>query len=263
MLKAKIVPNCSAAGKSAFANWQATGEPVLGFIHDDESEELHDGGHANWHVREDGSTIVELQDSDRQRLAQWERQLRDADLWKFREMEFKKLHPFNFQQNEGLQMLDFYRIWADQGRNVMFRGAPGTGKTALAVAMGRYAKLRGDRIRLVRWHKFLIKLRNTQRGHDTGGQWDMLQDATKTDLLILDEIGMDRKSKATDFESENLFEIISGRYGNDLPTLCTTNLTQIQIEKLYGRSLTDRLFDTRGMVIDFDTETNYRQAAWK
>ena len=34
-----------------------------------------------------------------------------------------------------------------------------------------------------------------------------------------------------------------------------------QIERLYGRSITDRLFDQAGMMISFDKENNWRQAA--
>ena len=104
-------------------------------------------------------------------------------------------------------------------------------------------------------------MRTSVRSSEKEGQYDLLNRVTKAPLLIIDELGMDRKQKASDYEAENLFEIVSGRHTNHLPTLITTNLFRDQIERLYGRSITDRLFDQAGMMISFDKENNWRQAA--
>ena len=151
--------------------------------------------------------------------------------------------------------------FTERRKNLTIYGPPGTGKTALACAIGREAKLQRKDPRLISWHKFLARMRTSVRSSEKEGQYDLLNRVTKAPLLIIDELGMDRKQKASDYEAENLFEIVSGRHTNHLPTLITTNLFRDQIERLYGRSITDRLFDQAGMMISFDKENNWRQAA--
>jgi len=104
-------------------------------------------------------------------------------------------------------------------------------------------------------------MRTSVRSSEKEGQFNLLNNITKAPLLIIDELGMDRKQKASDFEAETLFEIVSGRHGNHLPTMVTTNLTRDQIERLYGRSLADRLYDTANVILSFEKENNYRQNA--
>ena len=66
------------------------------------------------------------------------------------------------------------------------------------------------------------------------------------------------KTKAST-TGKNLFEIVSGRHTNHLPTLIAA-ISSIRRTTL-RQSITDRLFDQAGMMIYFDKENNWRQAA--
>lgn len=259
ILTERILPNCSEQGQHAFQKWWFEGQPITGFIKTQYTETDQDGNELKWELK-DGCQYVHIQPSEEALLDQWKNQLSQADLYGFQDTTLDSLQDFKWQEGR-IPMKHVFHSFCEKKRNVTMYGPPGTGKTALACAIGREAKMQRYNPKLIRWHKFLSRMRTSVRSSEKEGQYDLLNRITKAPLLLIDELGMDRKQKASDFEAENLFEIISGRHTNHLPTLCTTNLTRDQIERLYGRSLTDRLYDQAGLILSFEKETNYRQAA--
>ena len=259
ILTERILPNCSEKGQHAFQKWWFEGEPITGFIEAEYKETDQDGNELTWQIK-DGNQYVHIQPSEDALLDQWKNQLANADLYGFRDTPLDSLQPFKWQGGRIPMNHALHQI-PERRKNLTIYGPPGTGKTALACAIGREAKLQRKDPRLIRWHKFLARMRTSVRSSEKEGQYDLLNRVTKAPLLIIDELGMDRKQKASDYEAENLFEIVSGRHTNHLPTLITTNLFRDQIERLYGRSITDRLFDQAGMMISLDKENNWRQAA--
>jgi len=259
ILHERILPNCSEEGQRQFQKWWFEGEPITGFIKANFKETDKDGNELTWEIK-DGYQYVKIEPSEDALIDQWKNQLSLADLYSFRDVTLDSLKDFKWQ--EGRVPLNYVlHSFSEKNRNVTMYGPPGTGKTALACAVGREAKLQRRNPRLIRWHKFLSRMRTSVRSSEKEGQFNLLNNITKAPLLIIDELGMDRKQKASDFEAETLFEIVSGRHGNHLPTMVTTNLTRDQIERLYGRSLADRLYDTANVILSFEKENNYRQNA--
>ena len=259
LLRKRILTNCSPHAQEAFEKWWNHGTPITGFIKANYTETDPDGNELTWEIK-DGYQYVKIEPSEDALIDQWKNQLSLADLYSFRDVTLDSLKDFKWQ--EGRVPLNYVlHSFSEKNRNVTMYGPPGTGKTALACAVGREAKLQRRNPRLIRWHKFLSRMRTSVRSSEKEGQFNLLNNITKAPLLIIDELGMDRKMKASDFEAETLFEIVSGRHGNHLPTMVTTNLTRDQIERLYGRSLADRLYDTANVILSFEKENNYRQNA--
>mgnify|MGYP003135061120 FL=1 len=259
ILHESILPNCSEEGQRQFQKWWFEGEPITGFIKANYTETDPDGNELTWEIK-DGYQYVKIEPSEDALLDQWKNQLSLADLYSFRDVTLESLKDFKWQEGR-VPLRYVLHSFSEKNRNVTMYGPPGTGKTALACAVGREAKLQRRNPRLIRWHKFLSRMRTSVRSSEKEGQFNLLNNITKAPLLIIDELGMDRKQKASDFEAETLFEIVSGRHGNHLPTMVTTNLTRDQIERLYGRSLADRLYDTANVILSFEKENNYRQNA--
>ena len=82
-----------------------------------------------------------------------------------------------------------------------------------------------------------------------------LRPSVKADILLIDELGTDKKNTATPFEQEQLMYIISERHGNSKPTIVTTNLVREEITTIYGEAIYQRLADEeRGYWFEFDNE---------
>jgi len=87
-----------------------------------------------------------------------------------------------------------------------------------------------------------------------------MKKAQDAKMLILDEIGNDRKKVATEFEVEQLSRVISDRYGNGLPLVLTTNLNIKQLEGVYGYQISSRLQDVEKSFLQwFDGEIDRRK----
>ena len=106
----------------------------------------------------------------------------------------------------------------DDGTNVLFVGAPGVGKTMLAVGLARAASEAGHRVYFTtaadlaaRCHKAAIE-----------GRWaTMMRFYAGPRLLVLDELGY--LPLAADAASA-LFQVINTRYANGSSTVITTNV---------------------------------------
>jgi len=121
-------------------------------------------------------------------------------------------------------------------RPVMLLGAPGTGKTHLAVAYLReWMIAHGD---TGAWFcRVLDLLRRLRRGYEVGEDLvDRL--GRETGFLVLDDLGTEM---ATDFALQNIYDIVDLRYAYGLPLVITSNLEIRKIGELYGTNFLSRL----------------------
>lgn len=142
-----------------------------------------------------------------------------------------------------------------QGKGLILSGKPGTGKSHLAAAIiqSLYTKHQGqymtlmELIRLVRgtWHK------NSEKS-----EAQVLKELIHIDLLVIDEIGV---QYGTDGEQNIIFDVLDGRYREQMPTILLTNQDKEGLTKCIGERVFDRLRETSTWV-SFDWES-YRPKA--
>jgi DNA replication protein DnaC len=112
----------------------------------------------------------------------------------------------------------FVRDWAPGAPGLLFNGDVGTGKTHLAVAIGRALVLdRGASVRFVEFSHLLADLRTS---FEVGGAHELLEPLATCDVLVVDEIG---KGRNTEFEGTVLDELVSRRYNAAATIVGTTN----------------------------------------
>lgn len=155
----------------------------------------------------------------------------------------------------------FEEAW-ESGRNLVFSGQPGCGKTHLATAIGlhllidprtkvRYCTV-GDMIRRV------TKTWNRDQAGES--EEEVLNDLTSAHLLILDEAGVQTGSRA---EMKIITEVIDGRYRQLQPTVVVTNLPMDLLTPYLGDRVIDRLRDSGSELVAFDWTSHRRKQAHK
>lgn len=106
---------------------------------------------------------------------------------------------------------------------LLLYGAPGSGKTHLAVAALIAMIERGANGRYECYPDLLGEIKATygknERGDET--ETNLIQALVEVDVLLIDDLGA---GKATDWAAEKAYQIINGRYSEGKTTLITTNL---------------------------------------
>ena len=178
---------------------------------------------------------------------------------RFKERNFDNFQPETAKHEKALSVCRKYAQEFEQnyqqGKSLILSGKPGTGKSHLAAAIiqslypkhqGQYMTLM-ELIRLVRgtWHKSSEK-----------SEAQVLKELIYIDLLVIDEIGV---QYGTDGEQNIIFDVLDGRYREQMPTILLTNQDKEGLTKCIGERVFDRLRETSTWV-SFDWES-YRPKA--
>ncbi len=151
------------------------------------------------------------------------------------------------------------RLYADQfdervahGRNLVFCGAVGTGKTHLAAAIGITVLNSGYSVLMTGAFRLVMRVKDSYRADSRMTTLQAIDRLVDYDLLIIDEVGVQFGS-----ESEKLIltQVINGRYEERLPTVVITNLTGEQLTDYLGDRIADRLCDRGTLMIPFDWDS--------
>lgn len=132
----------------------------------------------------------------------------------------------------------------------VFSGSPGTGKNHLAAAIGNSLLKDGITVLVVTVPDLSTRVRAC---YDEGkSEAALLDDLTHVDLLVLDELGMQRDSKS---EKVLLNQIIDRRLAAMKPVGVLTNLNHELLTETLGARILDRLQMDGGMWVNFDWDS--------
>lgn len=164
----------------------------------------------------------------------------------------------NYEADAGLQSEvlefceDYARRFADNmkaGACLMLLGLVGTGKTHLAIGILKTAINSGFRGRYMTVSRIMRDVKDTFAKHSESSEGEVLAKLISTDLLVIDEIGVQR---ANEFEANTLFEVINGRYEAIRPTILIANLTLKEMRESVGDRVFDRMRENGGRAFVMD-----------
>jgi DNA replication protein DnaC len=153
----------------------------------------------------------------------------------------KTFEQFDFRRHPELRRQAFQAYldpsFVKEGSSLVLIGAPGLGKTHLAIAIGMQQALRGADVRFVRVQKLMAKFLEAQGARE---REVLLKPLRKCGLLILDEFGY----LLTDPETGPvLYDLVAERYERGA-TLITSNKSLQEWGKVLGdTSLASALID--------------------
>ena len=146
--------------------------------------------------------------------------------------ETKTLEDFDWTFNSSIRRKPIYDLAAghyiQQGRDVLFLGPPGVGKSFLVQALGHQAIRQGYR---VLYRSIFDTVREFLREETGPIEERILPRYLKADLLIIDDIGMKQLPSRS---GEYLFEIIMRRHRNK-----STMMTSTRPIEDWGKLLAD------------------------
>ena len=96
--------------------------------------------------------------------------------------------------------------YINQGQAVLITGATGCGKSFLASALGHHACAQGYKVAYYNLQKLLIK---TKMARVDGSIYKLLEQISKTDLLVIDDFGLTHLEYQ---QQMDLMEIIEDRH---------------------------------------------------
>jgi DNA replication protein DnaC len=144
-------------------------------------------------------------------------------------------HPRGLQKSQLADLLGCH--WLHQHHNVLITGPTGCGKTYLGCVLATQACRQGLSVRYYRTSRLLGAL---SVAHGDGRFPRLIQQLAKTDLLVLDDWGLEKMSLS---QRNDLLEIMEDRHGFS-STLITSQLPIEQWHKAVGdATLADAILD--------------------
>lgn len=139
---------------------------------------------------------------------------------------------------------EFAESFDGTGKGILMMGNTGLGKTHLSLGIANVLIQRGFCV-LYSSVNELIRNINKEQFEDKEG--DTLSLARDCDLLILDDLGVE---KVTEWSSSLLYEMINTRQNRRAPIIASTNLDFDELKEKYRDRISSRLFSMRIMLFD-------------
>lgn len=134
--------------------------------------------------------------------------------------------------------------------NFVFSGKPGTGKNHLAAAIGNQLLAKGRSVIVVTVADVMLALHGSYDNKNSGEKF--LQGLCDVDLLVLDEIGMQRDTRN---EQVTLNQIVDRRTASLRSVGMLTNLNHTALSTLLGERVMDRMTMNGGRWVNFNWES--------
>ncbi|HHY9460157.1 TPA: ATP-binding protein [Escherichia coli] len=134
--------------------------------------------------------------------------------------------------------------------NFVFSGRPGTGKNHLAAAIGNRLMEKGRSVIIITVSDVMSVLHDSYDNGKSGEKF--LQELCGVDLLVLDEIGMQRDTRN---EQVTLNQIVDRRTASLRSVGMLTNLNHAAMNTLLGERVMDRMSMNGGRWVTFNWES--------
>lgn len=134
--------------------------------------------------------------------------------------------------------------------NFAFSGKPGTGKNHLAAAIGNHLLKTGKTVIVVTVADVMSALHASYDDGNSGEKF--LRELCEVDLLVLDEIGVQRETKN---EQVVLHQIVDRRTASMRSVGMLTNLNYETMKNLLGERVMDRMTMNGGRWVNFSWES--------
>lgn len=128
--------------------------------------------------------------------------------------------------------------FSEKGGNLLFCGETGTGKTFLCNCVAEAVISQCRQVLYVKSESFFEQLARENFDRQNGSGHYGTEEAFHCDLLILDDLGTERR---TDFTLSKLFSLIDSRQRAGKSTIISTNLGGNHIINVYGERIASRL----------------------
>jgi len=166
---------------------------------------------------------------------------------------FKQCTFDNFKIREGTEnayntTLDYvtnFNSYKQTGKGLLLTGIAGTGKTHLVASITNYLLEELVSVVFVVVPDLLQDIRSTYNYNGEEVESKIMYGLNECDLLILDDIGVEKKS---DWTTEKIFTIINTRYSNQKPIIYTTNCNSNELEERIGNRAFSRIIETSKII---------------
>ncbi len=150
----------------------------------------------------------------------------------------KEGRPSPYQKMEYLKKYceQYVANFASGGKNLLFYGNPGCGKSFLSAAIGKALIEEGYFVLYSPVQEIVTAFEAERFGK--GGDHITTADYTDCDLLILDDLGTEFQ---TSFSDTTLYNLINARLNRGKPFIISTNLNLEEIEEAYHERLVSRM----------------------
>lgn len=195
---------------------------------------------------------------ERERLAEIDKRRRicfngtDMKAWSFANDDGRRPELTNAIK----QYAEKFQQYRADGKGLLLYGPVGTGKTFFAACVANAVVSQGYRARMTNFEQIEKSLWDAEQ------KTQYMQELLRYDLLVLDDLGTERKSE---YMQEVVYNVIDGRYRAGLPVIITSNLTADELSKTdeigYSR-IYDRILE-RCLPIKVAGQSRRRMAAGK
>lgn len=138
---------------------------------------------------------------------------------------------------------------SNNGGGFVFSGGAGTGKNHLAAAICNALMPQNKSCLIITVNELMQKLRNTYQRDSNITEDQFIRSVIDFDLLIIDEIGLQR---GTDAERLAINQIVDGRMCRLKPTGMLTNLDANSMSDVLGVRVMDRMRNDGGKWMQFN-----------
>lgn len=162
---------------------------------------------------------------------------------RFENSYFEKIKVTNFNKECINSLIHFSQNFKErQTESFILSSHPGTGKTLFVCAVVNALIKRNISAIFLNVPDLLMQIRSTYNStyFSNTCEFDLLKGLSECDLLILDDLGVEKNSNWT---VGILYQIINSRYNNHKSIIITTNYNTLQLKENIGIRIFSRLIE--------------------